>query len=208
MIKSFSKFLATNAPMSNKTQVNETSMSRVWRDANDPKIHIGVISSHRADRSARDNAVANANLKADLVKHGLRGWVQVTGHYIENKGTPQERNVKERSFYVKHADDKHLHSTLTKLGAKYNQDSVLIKRGGDKEAKLVGTKKDAWPGEGKEESVGKFHPSAGDSPFFSTIRNKKGHDYSFREEFDSIVLTTERTFLNRGNPDHDGPEYI
>ena len=61
---------------------------------------------------------------------------------------------------------------MKKLGAKYEQDSVLYKPGGDKDAMLIGTNHTAnWPGFDKEEKVGRWKPNKS-GEFYSKMRGR------------------------------------
>jgi hypothetical protein len=60
---------------------------------------------------------------------------------------------------------------ITKLGAKYDQDSVLVKKKPGGSAQLTGTSKTSWPGKGKNVKVGKMNPGK-TGEFDTKVKNK------------------------------------
>jgi hypothetical protein len=129
--------------------------------------NVGMITAHRGGNEtvedrARNNK-RNAALKHDIHKAGF-GYAHVRGRYIEGHKTAHERPVDEHSFVVigkKGHDGGKLKEFLKKHGEKYDQDSVVHKAHDSKKATLVGTSKraDSYPGHGKEEDLGEFHPN-------------------------------------------------
>ena len=79
---------------------------------------------------------------------------------------------------------------LKKHGEKYGQDSVLHKSHDSDEAHLHGTKEGGYPGKGKKERVGTFHPNrAGE--FHTAMKGKR--TFAFEE----VSFTTPVTFSSR-----------
>ena len=60
---------------------------------------------------------------------------------------------------------------ITKLGKKYDQDSVLIKKKPKSDAALVGTNKSSFPGMNKRLKTGKMKPGK-TGEFDTKIKNK------------------------------------
>lgn len=157
-------------------QINESSLARVY--AHTKNRNVGIISADRGENTAEENQAKNQQLQQDLRERGY-GFVKIRGRYIENYKTDQENPVDENSILVVGDvgdDGGKLLGHLKELGAKYNQDSILHKSHDSEDAKLHGTKEGGWPGLGKEESVGEFHPArAGE---FHTVM-KGGRTFAF-----------------------------
>ena len=87
-----------------------------------------MISACRGERTEEENAKKTDELASDL--RGMNyGFIRILGGYIENKGTEDEKEVTEESFFVpkpKNEDDQTFFDNAIKLCKKYNQDSVLI----------------------------------------------------------------------------------
>lgn len=173
-----------------KNFLNEASLGRVHQHTQGR--NIGMITAHRNEHTAQENKERNKNLEHDIRKHGY-GFVKVKGRYIENHGTPQAKPVDEHSYLVvgkKGHDNGALKGFLKKHGEKYGQDSVLHKAHNESDAKLHGTREGGWPGKGKSESVGKWHPNrAGE--FHSVM---KGKTFAF----ESVQFLNPPSFSSRG----------
>jgi hypothetical protein len=193
-MKKFSNFL------------QESSLGRVLSHTKDR--NLGIITAHRhnpalsAEENAKTNKANNQSLMNDIRKAGF-GYIHVKGRYVENMGTPQQRNVDEHSFMViGHKEDhEKLKNFLKEHGEKYNQDSVLFKKHDNPDAHLIGTThRDSWIKHGEEKSVGTFHPSrAGE--FHSVLR---GRTFAFAESVEPTVtdikftINTQTSFFSRG----------
>jgi hypothetical protein len=162
------------------------SLARVHQHTQDR--NIGIISAHRGENTAEENAHLHKQLGADIRKAGY-GHIKVKGRYIENHGTKDARPVDEKSYLVvgHKGDDKGaLKGFLKKHGEKYNQDSVLHKPHNTQKATLHGTshRENAWPAHGETHDVGDFHANrAGE--FHSVMKGKRTfafEDYSFWNE--------------------------
>lgn len=171
MSKSFEQF---------QSELVEAGLSRIWQKTQSHTS--GAITGYRGDDSKAENKRKNKEILAFLRKKGY-SVTKVLGTYTENKGDASERVVKEPSFFVVNdsveGDDKGvLERDLRKLGARYDQDSILVVPHGGKGAYLVGTSKrdDAWPDFGQKVTVGqgKFGKVAGE--FISKI---KGRQFAF-----------------------------
>ena len=185
-----------------KTVINESSLGRVHQHTKNS--NLGMITAFRnsSEHSPEENKARNAELASDIRKHGL-GFVHVKGRYVENHGTANAKPVDEHSYLVvgkKGNDNGHLLGVLKKLGKKYNQDSILHKPHDSEHASLHGTNSTGYPGLGKAESVGKWHPNrAGE--FHTVMRNGKKFAFGEAVENDficeSFKLTTPITFSSR-----------
>ena len=87
-----------------------------------------MISACRGERTEEENKKKTDELSNDLRDLGY-GYIRILGGYIENKGTEDEKEVTEESFFVpkpKNTEDKKFFDDAIKLCKKYGQDSVLI----------------------------------------------------------------------------------
>jgi hypothetical protein len=152
-------------------EINESSLSRIMRKSQ--KGGMAIMSAERGDKSKEENKERSSQLKRDIRGAGLPGPTAVSGRYVENPGTPQEKRVSERSFVISPGKKgkRKFKKTLKKLGKKYNQDSVLIQRKPKGSATLTGTSKTSWPGENKNVNVGKMRPGR-TGEFDTKIKNK------------------------------------
>ena len=153
-------------------ELEESSMNRIHSKSQ--KGGLAHISSNRGDKSKKENDARNKQLAKDIRGAGLPGPTKVTGSYVENDGTEGGRKVKEKSFAVSSGKmgKRKFKKTMTKLGKKYDQDSVLVQQKPKGDAKLKATneggKKDLKGWDGK---VGKMKPG-GDGDFATKVKNK------------------------------------
>lgn len=135
----------------------------------------GMLTAFRGEFNRRENLQRNRSLKAKLLAAGMN-VTPVKGHYPENKGSADERDVREESFFVvnpKEGDDGgQLESVLKALGAEFDQDSVFSKPYGGKGG-LIGTSKreNAWPEFGTSHGFDNFKPGS-TSDFMTTVKNR------------------------------------
>lgn len=139
----------------------------------------GTITAYRSEFTKRENQQRNRSLLAKLMWKGY-SVTAVRGSYIENFGSDSEKEVSEHSFFVAPRDQKGaetLEADLISLGQEFDQDSVLIIKGGKGE--LVGTSKrdNAWPEFGKREPVGGFKGGKA-AQFMSRVNDRS---YVFEE---------------------------
>jgi hypothetical protein len=148
---------------------------------------LGTISAERGHLSPLENIARTKSLHNDLKATGHK-VVPVKGGYIENHGTPDAKEVHERSFLVMHKntgnDNGAIKKTLTTLGKKYDQDSILHKPHNSDIASLHGTNKASFPGYGKSVAVGKKQNYSG-GEFFTEMPN--GKRFTFGENTDYFV---------------------
>jgi len=150
--------------------LSETSLNRVRSKSE--KGGMAIMSAQRGDKSKKENKARSKQLEKDIRGAGLPGPTKVSGRYTENPGTSQEKKVGEKSHVVSSGKmgKKKFKKAITKLGKKYNQDSVLIQKKPKGGAQLVGTNK-SWPGEGKRVKVGKMNPGK-TGEFDTKVKNK------------------------------------
>ena len=151
--------------------MKESSLNRIRQK--DSKGGMAIMSAQRGDMTKKQNAARSKQLDKDIRGAGLPGPTKVSGRYTENKGQKNERKVGERSSVVSSGKmgKRKFKKAITKLGKKYNQDSVLIKKKPKGSAALVGTNKSSYPGMGKSDKVGKMNPGK-TGEFDTKIKNK------------------------------------
>jgi hypothetical protein len=152
------------------SSIQETSLNRVRSKSE--KGGMAIMSAQRGDKSKKENKARSKQLEKDVRGAGLPGPTKVSGRYTENPGTSQEKKVGEKSHVVSSGKmgKRKFKKAITKLGKKYNQDSVLIQKKPKGGAQLVGTNK-SWPGEGKRVKVGKMNPGK-TGEFDTKVKNK------------------------------------
>lgn len=123
---------------------------------------MGIMSAEREGLSPEENASRTNALEKDLKAAGHH-VVHSNGVYVHDFGTPQAHSTAERSFIVSHKktgnDNGAVRNTLTNLGQKYEQDSVLHKPHNSDIAVLIGThERSQFPKKGAVEPIGKLAP--------------------------------------------------
>lgn len=106
-------------------QMNESNWGRITQHIDDGCM---MISACRGDKTEAENAKRTDQLAKDLRGYKF-GYIRILGGYIENKGTPDEVEVTEESFFVpkpKDMGDEEFFNVAIRLCKRYNQDSVLI----------------------------------------------------------------------------------
>jgi hypothetical protein len=162
----------------NENVLNEATLVRLYRHTLDR--NIGIISAFRGRYTKQENMSRSGQLESAIRAAGF-GFYRLEGHYIEGYGSEQSKDVKERSYLIignKGDDSGNLKGFLKKMGAKFNQDSILYKSYDTKNAVLIGTQsqdedgnKVEFPGLGKEFSVGEFKPMKVNQ-FYSKMKGK------------------------------------
>jgi hypothetical protein len=157
----------------------ESGLSRIW--AKTQNHSCGTITDFRGDKPYAENIRNNKKILSYLQSKGY-SVTSILGTYIEGMGSPEERDVNERSFFVcndkvEGDDGGQLANDLFKLGKLFDQDSVMIIPIGGK-AYLWGTsnRETAYPSYNSKEEVGtgRFGKVAGQ--FLSKI---KGREFAF-----------------------------
>lgn len=176
-IKPIEKIKSLNEFLEN-TELYESSLSRILSKTNDSRC--ATLTSFRGDQKTADNKKTNSEMASALKALGY-SYTQVQGNYVEDKGTKTEKVVKELSFFVQAKDgvsDDEFDKAIFKLGAKYNQDAVLIIPKGGKDAYLWGTSKTCeWLKYGEKSKVGNLTLGSIKTEFFSKIG---GRAFEFR----------------------------
>lgn len=117
--------------------INESSLSRLWRKYKESDS--GTITAFRGERSRKENIANNAKLQAVLVGAGY-SVTSVDSVYIENYGTPDAKQVKEKSFIVfDYKNTGKLKKDLMRLGELYDQDSITFNDVSEGTYYLIGT---------------------------------------------------------------------
>jgi len=177
-----------------KDYINENSLSKVWNHMQ--KHDSGTITAFRDARECGDgqpytkgeNKARNKVLLASLLSKKF-SITKVKGSYIENYGSKNEKQVGEDVFLVVDINDTgNLKKTLKKLGAEYEQDSILFIPKGGKEGILIGTNTcpDGFPGYGKIRKFG--NPIFGKDGQMSTKVN--GRPFILKEDFQHVKRPT------------------
>jgi hypothetical protein len=175
--------------------LHESSLSRIYQHSQES--NIGIITAYRGDYSIKQNEERNSKLMSDIRSAGF-GYVSVTGHYIENKGAPEEKKVVEKSFIVISSanDSGRLKAFLQRTGAKYNQDSVLYKDSSADEAVLIGTASGRWPGLDTEVKVGKWHANKIDS-YYTQMKGHRTFTFESVESPEGLMSRAYREKLQK-----------
>ena len=168
-----------------KKSLNESSLSRLWK--HNKEHDAGALTAFRKGPKCgegkpytkKQNAQRNKSLLAKLKTKGY-GVTKLHGSYPEGGKT-----AKEISYFVVDLNDSGgLEKDLRKLGAEFDQDSILfIPKGaiaGDAKAELIGTNKcdNNWLGFGKKEIFNKGRMGH-DSPIYTSKVN--GRPFIFEE---------------------------
>ncbi len=178
----------------NKAEINESSLSKVWKHSEN--YDIAIITAYRGkyenclyndENKEKDEKYTtnekkerNSELQAALLKQGY-ATTNVRGSYIENFKTKQAVEVKENSFFVvNRRNDNNFFETIINLGKYYCQDSVLLKPKGE-DAYLYGTNNSDFPGLDSKSELGKF--KGGEDEFMTRVKSRPFH---FTEDFTVI----------------------
>jgi hypothetical protein len=172
----------------NKFVINETSINRVRQHMlenetafitayrNDPEDYTKCRPNHSKNDN---NKSRNKELKAVLMERGY-GVTSVMGSYVEGFGTKAAKEVREHSFFVVNLnDDPNFKEAIFKLSEFYCQDSFLYVPQGGKDALLIGTNDDDFPGYGVESNTGDFLGGR-EGQFMSRV-GKRGRPIKFTE---------------------------
>ncbi|QIN96776.1 hypothetical protein [Synechococcus phage S-N03] len=137
-------------------ELEESSLSRLAKKAE--KGGTAYMSAERADKSKKENKARTKQLAKDIRGAGLPGPTKVEGQYKE---AGQDEPSKEQSYAISSGKKgkKAFKKAVKKLGKKYDQDSVLIQKDKDTDAKLHATSKAGKEDLGKwDGKVGKMKP--------------------------------------------------
>ena len=140
-----------------KEFMQESSMSRLKAKAD--KGGTAVMSASRGDKSRKENSARAKQLDKDIRGKFGRGATKVTGKYDEkDKKTGETKRVKERSHVIQQGKmgNRKFKKAVKSLGKKYDQDSVITKQKGSKDATLKRTRKGGLPK--RNIKLGKMRP--------------------------------------------------
>ena len=147
--------------------LDESSLSRIVDKVK--KGGMATISAERGDKSKKENKARSKSLEKDIRGRGM-GMTKATGKFVETDSEGKRKEVDERSYVVTPGKKgkRKFKKEVSKLGQKYDQDSVLIKQkpGTDKKASWLGTtdRKDAWTKKGKKTDQGKLSTKDANKP--------------------------------------------
>jgi len=171
LMKNWSQYLLTESSLSRIYQhitEHDTALLTAFRDdASD----LSSCSAAAVDAEL-SNKERNRNLKATLLSLGY-GVTAVDGSFIENYGNLDKQvEVKEDSFFVVNLNDSpDFIESITNLGSKYCQDSVLIIPPGGNGAYLHGTNTSDFPGMASTIEVGDFFGGS-EAEFMTRVRGR------------------------------------
>lgn len=143
--------------VNSETDLSETSLSRIVGKIK--KGGIATISAERGDKSKKENRQRSKQLEKDIRGRGM-GMTKARGAFVETDDEGNRREVGERSYIVTSGKKgkRKFKKEVSKLGQKYDQDSVLIKQkpGLKTKASWLGTtnRKGADPKKGKTSPQG------------------------------------------------------
>jgi hypothetical protein len=152
--------------------INETKLARVWQHWTNPERAAALLTAFRGEYDLSENLKRNRALAADIRAAGY-GFVFVEGHWIENQGTNNERNVEEDSLLVNApaADFSKFRDTILQLGAKFEQEAVIIKSpSGDSNLYVNGA---------SVQDLGQLHPEKMGQAYTQLRRSKKNTGKTF-----------------------------
>lgn len=167
--------------------LNESSLSRLYNHI--LKYETAIMTGNRDDPNNLthctknsvgkiDNKRRNKELRAILLEKNY-GITKVLGSYIEDFDTPKAIEVSEDSIFVVNLhNDSDFFDTISFLGERFCQDSVLIIPKGGKNAYLLGTNNAEWPGYGEKEFVGSLDFGDEKKQFKTRVR---GRPFAFAE---------------------------
>lgn len=154
--------------------LNESSLSRIMNSTQ--QYACGGITAYRGEYTKKQNQQRNKSLLSKLLALGY-SVTGIQGSYIENYQSADANEVVEHSYWVVNRkvqgdDNGQLENDLKRLGAEFDQDSILSKPHGGK-AHLVGTssRENSFPTKDQKFEVGT--PKFGkDAEFMSKVGNR------------------------------------
>lgn len=156
--------------------LNESSLSRLYKHMQEHDS--GTITAYRSKYTPEQNKKRNYSLLAKLSNLRYQ-TTEVDGTYIENFGSPNAVEVKEKVYFVIDAANKGtLEKDLRALGEDFDQDSIMIIPKGGKKGILIGTshREDSFPQYGQIKEFpnaiwgknGEFMTKVRNRPFYFT----------------------------------------
>jgi hypothetical protein len=180
-----------------KTIINEASLNRIHQHTHGR--NIGIMSAFRGERTSAENETHHRELGNKIRKAGF-GYIKAHGGYYENKGTPEERYVKEKSYIVvgkRGHDNGNLLGHMKKWGTEHNQDGIIHKSHDNEEATHHGLKKgvDTF-------SAGKWHPQR-HGEYATYIRGGK-RNFQFGESVETPIEYDVKFYVPAASPQVKG----
>jgi len=111
-------------------RLDEKGIARLFKHMDSDAKGYAIVSAHRGDRTKRENEAHSAALEAHLRRRGY-GYHHVDGAYVENPDTPNERVVRERSFFIPGVSSDEAAALAKHAYEHHQQDSVLHGHGKD-----------------------------------------------------------------------------
>ena len=150
-----------------KTNIDEASLSRVWKHFKNPDTTIVIFTAFRDEVSKEKSIQKNKKFAAVLKNNGF-GYFFVDGYFPENEGTDDEVQVHEDSIFAIASKNKsnNLINLCHDLANSTNQDSIIVKEL-DKGIYFLdsnGTKHELTKGTVTYKEIGKY---------YTKLRNKK-----------------------------------
>lgn len=160
--------------------LNEISLSRVASHIKDRPFTLLTAFRFKDKQtgepiSLQTNRSNNAKLENDIRSAGF-GFVKMLGRYEEDYGDKKVK-VTEESFMVIGRDNSPAQVGAVKgfakrMGQKFGQDCVLFKDPNRKDAVLIGTRADAWPGMNVVAPIGEFSPMKLDGIYTQLVKGR------------------------------------
>jgi hypothetical protein len=160
--------------------LNEISLSRVASHIKDRPFALLTAFRFKDKQtgeliSLQTNRSNNAKLENDIRSAGF-GFVKMLGRYEEDYGDKKVK-VTEESFMVIGRDNSPAQVGAVKgfakrMGQKFGQDCVLFKDPNRKDAVLIGTRADAWPGMNVVAPIGEFSPMKLDGIYTQLVKGR------------------------------------
>lgn len=171
-------------------RLDETSLSRLFKHVEDNR-PIAMLSGHRYQdedgnvMSKGQNRARNKEIEQILRGQNF-GYTKVKGAYVETTKEGKKVEVTEDSFIIfgEIGADQKLKGVATKIGKKYNQESVFF-RDGKGQAQLIATRGDTWMGAvGSVVGLGRFAPTKLGEYYTKLKGNRKFTFTSITEGFE------------------------
>jgi hypothetical protein len=109
------------------TQLNESSLGRVWQHFDNPDRSVALLTAFRGEFDREENLKRNRDMAAQIRGMGY-GFFYVDGFWTENPGTDREQQVREDSlFVIAPATDNGFAERIHQLGNQFEQEGVLVK---------------------------------------------------------------------------------
>lgn len=176
--------------------INEASLSRVWKHFNDKDTTLVIFTAFRDGVKYEDNVRKNKEFAAKL-KNAKFGYFYVDGYFPENEGTPEEVQVSEDSIFAISSKNQsqNLIDLAHKLANSENQDSIIVK-----DARI--NKVYFLDKNGKKNILGDTLRIGELGKYYTKLRtNKKANTFVFEGERDGLGFfgSFREYILNKGN---------